>query len=96
MSKEKRCYTCPDDTTTTSLKRYLKSWKDIITPFEQNFDMVCTGFDPTITFRTKEKNWRSIQFPVDLVIKWNKIITDLKTPPVSDWEMVKAHIRDMD
>lgn len=71
-------YKCPDGTTVRSLKKYVKEWHDVIDPFEKEFGMICTGFDPTISFRTED--WStSIQLPVHLVIKWNKKIKDLNT-----------------
>lgn len=72
-------YRCIDGSYTRSVRKYLKSWKDVIKPFEKEFDMICTGFDPTISFRVKDDPaWSSIQLPVSIVVKWNKKIADLK------------------
>lgn len=77
MSKTKY-YKCPDGTVVRSLKKYIKAWEDVYKPFEQEFDMICTSFDPDISFRTE--NWKTnINLPVHLVIKWNKKIKDLNT-----------------
>lgn len=85
---KKETYRCLDGTVTTSVKKYLKSWKDVIKPFEKEFDMICTGFDPTISFRTKSDNgnWQSIQLPTNLVIAWNKKIADLKAKTGCLWD----------
>lgn len=71
-------YRCPDGTVVSDQVQYLKSWDNIIKPFEKELDMVCTGFDPSISFRPND-NWNySIQLPVDFVINVNNKIKDLK------------------
>ena len=56
MANYTRQYKLPSGVVTTDVDKYVDGWRAVAAPIEQAMQLVLTGFDPTLSFRSGNPN----------------------------------------